>query len=58
VGTPSGQNYDLYERNLLLKDAPHTERIPLAHNDPKGRWRISIRDVMTGQSQQVSFNVV
>ncbi len=58
VETPSGQSYELYERNLLLKDAPHTERIPLAHNDPKGRWRISIRDVMTGQSQQVSFNVV
>jgi Beta-galactosidase trimerisation domain len=57
IETPSGQTYQLYERNLLLSGASHTERIPLAHNDPKGRWRVSIRDVMTGQLQQASFEV-
>ena len=58
VETPAGKSYELYERNLKLNGLPHRERISLAHNDPKGRWRISIRDVMTGHSQQVSFNVV
>lgn len=58
VETPAGKSYELYERNLKLNGLPHRERIPLAHNDPKGCWRISIRDVMTGHSQQVSFNVV
>jgi hypothetical protein len=58
VETPSGQTYQLYERNLLLNGSSHTERIPLAENDPKGRWRVSIRDVMTGQSQNASFEVV
>ena len=57
IETPSGQRYELYHRNLLLNGSPHTERIPLAHNDPKGRWRVSIRDVMTGHSQQASFTV-
>jgi hypothetical protein len=53
--TPSGDRYELYARNLLLKSTPHTERIPLACNDSKGRWRAHIQDVTTGQSQEVSF---
>ena len=56
--TPSGGRYELYARNLLLKSTPHTERIPLACSDPKGRWRAHARDVATGQSQEVSFGVV
>ena len=55
--TPSGEIYELYARNLLLRSASHTERIPLACNDPKGRWRVHIRDIATGQSQEVSFVV-
>ncbi len=55
--TPSGSRYELYARNLLLSSTPHTERIPLACNDPKGRWRAHIQDVATGQSQELSFSV-
>jgi len=55
--TPSGDRYELYARNLLVKSTPHIERIPLACNDPKGRWRAHIHDVATGQSQEVSFSV-
>jgi hypothetical protein len=55
--TPSGDRYELYARNLLVKSTPHIERIPLACNDPKGRWRAHIHDVATGQSQEVSFVV-
>jgi len=56
--TPSGDRYELYARNLLLRSMPHEERIPLACNEPKGRWRAHIQDVATGQSQEVSFGVV
>jgi hypothetical protein len=56
--TPSGGRYELYARNLLLRSTSHTERIPLACNDPKGRWRVHIRDVATGQSQEIGFDVV
>lgn len=55
--TPSGGLYELYARNLLLRSASHTEHIPLACNDPKGRWRAHIRDVATGQSQELFFDV-
>ncbi|MCX6620959.1 MAG: beta-galactosidase trimerization domain-containing protein [Acidobacteria bacterium] len=55
--TPSGQPYELYCRNILFKSEAHTEEIPLARNDPKGRWRARIHDVVTGHSQELSFEV-
>jgi hypothetical protein len=54
--TPSGESYGLYARNLKFEGA-HTETIPLAHNDPKGRWRVNIHDVMTGQVTERAFTV-
>lgn len=56
--TPSGQIYDLYARNLLIDSQSHTEIIPVALNDPKGQWHVHIRDVMTGQMGEASFEVV
>jgi hypothetical protein len=56
--TPEGRPYEFYARNVLLKSTPHTERFSLSYNDPKGRWRVHIRDVMTGRAQDVSFNLV
>jgi hypothetical protein len=55
--TPAGQPYGFYARNLFLRSATHTERIPLAFNDPQGRWRARILDVMTGHSQEFHFEV-
>ena len=56
--TPSGDRYELYARNLLVRSSPHKERIPLACNDPKGRWRLHVHDLATGQSQDMPFSVV
>lgn len=55
--TPAGQPYELYARNVLVKSAAQTERIPVAFNDPRGRWRARIVDVMTGHSQDLQFEV-
>ncbi|MGH9327316.1 MAG: beta-galactosidase trimerization domain-containing protein [Terriglobia bacterium] len=56
--TPGGHAYGLYARNLMVNSIPYTERIPLALSDPKGRWRLRVRDVMTGQMQDAQFNLV
>jgi len=53
--TPSGELYDLYARNALVKVTPHTERIPFAVNDPKGNWKVIAHDLMTGQVVESSF---
>ncbi|MGH9445502.1 MAG: hypothetical protein ACRD3O_07235 [Terriglobia bacterium] len=55
--TPQGQPYLLYARSLLVRSTPHSEAIPLAHNDPTGRWLVRARDVMTGEMVELRFIV-
>ena len=54
---PDGKPYELYARNLLVKATPHIERIPLAHSDPPGSWKVSARDVMTGRVAEAAFTL-
>jgi len=56
--TPANQVYELYARNLLMNSQLQTEFIPLALNDPKGRWRVRAYDLMTGQVEEASFQFV
>ncbi|HET7101737.1 MAG TPA: hypothetical protein VFJ52_11345, partial [Terriglobia bacterium] len=58
IDDPSGKTYDIYSRNLLVRSTPFREFIPIAFNDPTGRWMIRACDVMTGQSVQKPFSVV
>jgi Beta-galactosidase trimerisation domain len=58
IDDPSGKTYDIYSRNLLVRSTPFRESIPLAFNDPTGRWKIRAHDVMTGQSVEKPFSVV
>jgi len=55
--TPSGASYDLYARNLLVKNMPHVERLPIAFNDPKGKWKVTAHDLMSGQIVETSFQL-
>jgi hypothetical protein len=57
VEMPTGKPYELYARNILFKSEAHTEQIPFASNDPSGRWRARVLDVMTGDSQDLSFEI-
>jgi hypothetical protein len=55
--TPSGKHYGLYDRNALIKTTPHMERVPFAVNDPKGSWKMTAHDLMTGQVLDTSFDL-
>ena len=55
--TPEGQPYELYARNVKVDSTPHLERINLAHNDPKGVWKLNAYDLATGQTAQSTFNL-
>ncbi len=57
IDDPSGKTYGIYSRNLLIRSTPFREFIPMAFNDPTGRWKIRARDVMTGQSVEMPFVV-
>ncbi|MGH9446058.1 MAG: beta-galactosidase trimerization domain-containing protein, partial [Terriglobia bacterium] len=56
--TPDGRPYELYARNVLVRSTPHVERFFLSYNDPQGRWRVRVRDVMTGRVQDEYFILV
>jgi glycosyl hydrolase family 42 (putative beta-galactosidase) len=58
IETPAGKAYDLYSRNVLVRATPHTERVPLAYNDPEGRWRVRAHDLITGQPLEATFDLV
>jgi hypothetical protein len=58
VTLPDGHVYDLYSRNIIVRNATHAERAPLAYNDPKGRWQLRLHDVMSGQTAEAAVNVI
>jgi hypothetical protein len=57
VINPSGQTVDYYSGNLLAPEGHAGKVLPIAVNDPAGRWEIRVRDVLTGQSRTSAFEV-
>jgi hypothetical protein len=55
--TPAGEDYELYSRNVLIHAMPHVERFPFAVSDPKGHWRVTTHDLMTGQVIETPFDL-
>jgi hypothetical protein len=57
VVNPSGQTVDYYSGNLLAREGRAGKLIPIAVNDPVGRWQVHVKDLLTGQSQAADFEV-
>ena len=55
--TPEGQPYELYTRNVRVESTPQLEHFNLASNDPKGLWKVSAYDVMTGGAKEATFTL-
>src|SRR6185437_7378226 len=55
--TPSGELYDLYARNVLARTMPCSEQVPFAANDPKGNWKLTAHDLISGQVVESSFEL-
>ena len=53
--TPGGEPYDLYSRNVRVESPAHQERLDLAYNDPKGQWKLSAHDLVTGRVVPAAF---
>jgi Beta-galactosidase trimerisation domain len=58
VAGPDGHTYDLYSRNCIMRGSSHVETIPLALNDPRGKWNLRARDWVTGQTVEAAFSLV
>jgi hypothetical protein len=57
VVNPSGKIVDYYSGNLLGPEGRASKLVPVAVNDPPGRWEVRVRDLLTGQSRTSAFEV-
>jgi hypothetical protein len=46
--SPDGKKYDYYSRNIICKGNKINVKIPMAFNDPTGKWKIIVKDIATG----------
>lgn len=57
VTDPDGINRLAYSGNHLARNGTAQFEIPFAHNDPPGKWEISIKDAATGQTASFSLHL-
>ena len=57
VTTPSGQSAPYLGKALSLAKGAGRLKLPMALNDPVGRWKVEVTDVSTGQKGAASFEV-
>ena len=54
---PDGTTSFLFARNLSAPDGKASFRFRMAHNDPKGIWKLVVTDALTGVSSERKFTV-
>jgi hypothetical protein len=54
---PLGKRIPHYSGNVLAPNGTAARRIPVAENDPAGKWEIRVRDVLSGQVQSTPLEV-
>jgi hypothetical protein len=57
VADPSGKTMGHYSGNLLAPSGRAFWNLPIAFNDPKGRWTVRVKDVLTGIVRTASVEV-
>lgn len=57
VVNPSGKAVPFYSGNLVAHEGTAAREIPLALNDPPGRWEVRVKDILSGQLKTAAFEV-
>jgi hypothetical protein len=57
VVNPAGQAVSYYSGNLFAPEGRAGKVLPIAVNDPAGRWEVRVKDIMTGQTKTTAFEV-
>jgi len=57
VADPSGKISPCYSGNLLAGSGRTAKLLPLAVNDPAGKWEIRVKDLLSGQSAKAAIEV-
>lgn len=54
---PDGQKMSHYSGNVLAAKGVAARLIPLAKNDPAGRWTVRVTDVLSGKAKEATIDV-
>ncbi|MGH9617933.1 MAG: hypothetical protein ACRD28_14430, partial [Acidobacteriaceae bacterium] len=54
---PQGNQVLYYSGNLIVKHGAGVKAIPFAANDAPGKWTVTVRDVMSGQTVTQNINL-
>jgi hypothetical protein len=57
VVNPAGQTVAWYSGNLLAPEGRASRLVPIAVNDPPGRWEARVKDLLSGQIRTAAFEV-
>jgi len=57
VVDPAGAVVPHYSGNLLAPQGRAGKLVPIAYNDPPGRWQVRVKDVLTGSMQTAVMEV-
>jgi hypothetical protein len=57
VLNPSGKVAAHYSGNVLARDGAAAELLPIAYNDPAGKWTVLVKDLLSGQENSVAIDV-
>jgi len=57
ITDPAGQQPLWGRQTLLLKNGAGEVRVPVAHNDQPGRWRLTATELFSGRSVAVNWTV-
>jgi hypothetical protein len=58
VFDPSGNQEDVLTKNVILYKENTIVQIPLFLNAPKGRWKVILREIISGEKAKVLFKIV
>ena len=57
VMDPFGKTLDYYSGNIIASHGHASKALPLAFNDSTGRWKVQVKDLLSGQARTVSVEV-
>jgi len=57
VTDAGGRMIPFYSGNLLAPAGHGAWSIPVAHNDTTGKWKVRVRDLLTGETRNAEFEV-
>jgi len=54
---PAGKTVDYYSGNIIASHGRAAKLLPLAYNDARGKWKLRVHDLLSGQARTIAMEV-